>query len=404
MGGKALEGVRVLELCSMISGPYCTKLMGDLGAQVIKVEAPNTGDEARMRGPFPGDVPHQEKSGLFLFLNTNKLGITLNINTSPGREIFKELVKKMDVLVADRPAGEMEASGLGYEDMRKINPGIIMASITPFGESGPYRDYGSHLLNTSHVSGQGYILPLPSPHLNRPPVKMGGNSSEYDPGQIAGIAILGALFSKGSTGKGQFIEISKQESLLSLQRVESVAYPNDGMIMKRLGPSKGLMVTVIYVCKDGHVIVSAPLDHQWEGLMELIGNPEWSEWDWCKDMETRSDNAEELRGLIGEWMKEHGKEEICRRGQALGCPISPINNAQDIVESEQLKSRGFFLEMDHAVAGRFMIPTTCYHFERTPWALERPAPLLGEHNEGIYCGLLEYSREEVAEFKQKGIL
>ena len=152
MAFKALEGVRVLEYCSAISGPYCTKLMADLGAEVIHVEPPDTGDDARRSPPFPQDVPHPERSGLFLFLNTNKLGITLNPQLPRGKRIFERLVRDVDVLVEDWPRKQMEEMGLGYDDLRQLNPGLIMASITPFGRSGPLEDCA---VGTVDVSGEG---------------------------------------------------------------------------------------------------------------------------------------------------------------------------------------------------------------------------------------------------------
>ena len=160
-------------------------------------------------------MPHREKSGLFLYLNTNKFGITLDPGSPRGSKIFKALVREADVLIENRPLGDMEQMGLGYEDLKKINPGLIMTSIKPFGRSGPYKDYKAYSLNISHVSGQGYLLPLLSPNSDRPPVKAGGNSSDYDPGLVTVVAVMAALFWKGVTGKGQFIELSKQANLFT---------------------------------------------------------------------------------------------------------------------------------------------------------------------------------------------
>ncbi|GAF88197.1 unnamed protein product, partial [marine sediment metagenome] len=254
MATKALEGVRVLEYCTTNSGPYCTKLMADLGAEVIHLEPPGTGDDARRSPPFPRDVPHPEKSGLFLFLNSNKLGITLDPQLPQGRKIFEQLVSDVDVLVEDCPPKQMERMGLGYDDLRQLNPGLIMASITPFGRNGPYQDYGAHALNISQVSGQGYLLPLPSPHLERAPTMVAGGCTDYDSGQTAAVAILSALYSRGTTGKGQFIEVSKQETLLSYQKVEAVIFANTGETSSRKGPKTEHLITMLFRCKDGHVI------------------------------------------------------------------------------------------------------------------------------------------------------
>ena len=397
MALKALAGVRVLEYCRRISGPYCTKLMADLGAQVIHAEPPKTGDEARKNPPFPQGIPHPEKSGLFLFLNANKLGITLNVQLPQGKEIFERLVRELDVLVEDCHPGQMEKMGLGYEHLRELNPGLIVASITPFGRSGPLKDYKAYPLNISHVSGQGYVLPLPSPNLERAPTMVGGNCTEYDAGQTAAVAILSALYSKWTTGKGQLIEVSKQEAVLSMQRVEAVIFANSGQLSTRMGPRTERLITMMFPCKDGHVIAVTPLPHQWAALMKLVGNTDWTPRDYAADREARAENADALAELIGNWMKKHTMEEICREAQALSCPIAPVNSAEDVVNSEQMNVRGFFAEVEHPQVGKIRMPATPYHFSKTPMKLERAAPLLGEHNETIYCERLGYDREKLRE-------
>ncbi|MBC8420465.1 MAG: CoA transferase, partial [Desulfobacterales bacterium] len=278
---RALDGVKVLEYCSMVSGPYCAKIMADLGAEVIKIEPPVDGDPARRMPPFPGDKPHPEKSGLFLYLNTNKKGITLNPEKTGGKQLFLELAKRADILVEDHPPGDMEQMGLGYNYLRAINKGLIVTSITPFGLTGPYRNYKGRALNMSHISGQAYLLPLLSPHSDRPPVKAGGNTSDYDPGLVAVVAVLAALYWKGLSGQGQHIDMSKQEALISMQRVESVTYANDQIVMTRTG-NKTRMPGGVLPCKDGHIVVITPEEHQWDALMTLIGNPAWSKEPWCR--------------------------------------------------------------------------------------------------------------------------
>lgn len=400
---RALEGVKVLEYCSMVSGPYCTKLMADLGAEVIKIEPPGVGDPARQIPPFPNDIPHREKSGLFLYLNTNKMGITLTPWKEKGKKAFQDLIRESDILVEDRPVDEMEKLGLGYDDLKKINPGLIMASISPFGKTGPYKNYKAHQLNTAHASGQAYILPLVSPHQKRPPVKVGGHTSDYDPGLVAVVAVLAALFWKGVSGQGQFIELSKQEALISMQRVESVTFANDGFVMTRTG-TQNRMPGGVLPCKDGHIVIITPEEHQWKSLMELIGNPEWAKEPWCKDREAQIKNASKINELLTKWTSERTKEEIFKKAQALGCPVSPCRSAEDLLKSEQLAARKFFVEIDHPELGPIEFPSSPYHFSESPWQFKRWAPCLGEHNEEIYCGKLGYSEKELENMKQKGVI
>jgi crotonobetainyl-CoA:carnitine CoA-transferase CaiB-like acyl-CoA transferase len=404
MAKKALEGVRVLEYCSTNSGPYCTKLMADLGAEVIHIEPPRTGDEARRSPPFPQDVPHPEKSGLFLFLNTNKLGITLDPRRPRGRKIFEQLVRDVDVLVEDWPRKQMESMGLGYDDLRQLNPALIVASITPFGTSGPYEDYSAHGLNTCHVSGQGYLLPLPSPHLERAPTTVGGSCTDYDSGQTAAVAILSALYSRGITGEGQWVEVSKQEALLSYQKVQAVVFANSGETSTRQGPKTERLLTMMFPCRDGHVVMVVPLEHQWEALMKLVGATDrWGRAP-SRDSAHCRENPEAILETIGSWMKKRTKEEIWRKAQALSCPLTPMSSPEDVVKSEQLNARGFFEEVEHPEAGRIKMPARPYHFSRTPCEVERPAPLLGEHNERIYCERLGYNAEELRALEKAGVI
>jgi crotonobetainyl-CoA:carnitine CoA-transferase CaiB-like acyl-CoA transferase len=378
--------------------------MADLGAEVIHVEPPKTGDGARRSPPFPGDASHPEKSGLFLYLNTNKLGITLEPRLPQGKKIFERLVAKADVLVDDWPPGHMEELGLAYDDLRERNPGLIVASITPFGRSGPYKDYGAYPLNIAHVSGQGYVLPLPSPHLERAPTMIGGNCTEFDPGQTAALAILAALYSRGITGEGQIVEVSMQEAVLAMQRVEAVIFANAGEVSTRRGPRTERLITMMFPCRDGHVVMVAPLQHQWESLMKLIGNTEWFEQEPSDAPRVRAEDPEAMVERIGSWMKRHTREEICSKAQALSCPIAPVNSSEDVVNSEQMEARGIFVEMEHPEAGRMKIPSAPYQLSETPWMLERAAPLLGAHNESVYCERLGYSKDELIELEKSGAI
>jgi len=405
MKDKALDGIRVLEYATGVSGPYLGKLLADLGAETIKVERPGRGDESRERPPFPDHVPHPEKSGLFAYLNTNKLGVTLDPAKPAGREIFLKLAHETDVLIEDRPVGEMERLGLSYETLKSDNQGLIMISITPFGLSGPHKQYKAYQLNLAHASGQAYLLPIVALDDKRPPVKMGGHSCDGDAGLVAAVAVLAAIFWKGLTGKGQFIELSKQEALMSMQRVESVTYANDGVVVTRMGDRQRRSGGGTLPCLDGHVVLVTPEEHQFRSLMTLIGDPDWSKEEWCQRPATRSDHADEVNQHLIDWMKDHTKDEIFRQGQALSVPIAPANSAEDVVRSEQLKAREFFVPMTHPAIGRLdKFPSSPYRFSETPWRLERPAPLLGQHNHDIFQDRLGLSQEELQRLKSQGII
>ena len=397
---EALNGVKILENCETVSGAYCGKLMADLGAEVIKIEMPGTGDGARRKPPFKDNEAHPEKSGLFAYINSSKLGITLNPATKKGREIFEKLVCDVDVIIDDHALSDLDRLMMGFAALKKINPGLVMASITPFGHSGPYKDFKAFQLNIAHVSGQGNLLPMPALTDERPPVKVGGNSGNFDPGLVMAIAVMAALFYKNRTGKGQLVEMSKQEALMCMQRVESVTFPNDNVNMLRVGNEERKSPEGIMPCKDGFVSVVCPEEHQWKAFMKLIGDPDWAREDWCKDRVTRSRHVDKIAPPIHEWMMQHTADEIFRKGQALSVPVAKVNSPKDVVESPQFNARDFFVKTEHPVIGSIaQFPSSPYRLSRTPWRISRPAPMLGEHNETIYGKRLGISNEELAHLK-----
>jgi crotonobetainyl-CoA:carnitine CoA-transferase CaiB-like acyl-CoA transferase len=410
MPGKALAGVKIIEYCEMVAGPYCAKLLGDLGAEVIKVERPGAGDGARRRGPFLEDIPHPERSGLFLYLNTNKLGLTLNLQTATGRAIFRKLVAEADVLIEDRPPGELDGMGLGYKALSQAlpglegqaNPGLIVTSVTPFGQTGPYRHYKAYHLNTFHASGAGYLLPMWSPNLEREPIKGPGFIGDYESGLMAGVATLGALYTKWMTGQGQQVDISKQEAIMNLDRIELARYPQDNQIPRRVPTWR--MVGGLVPCKDGHIVISCGRVHQWMALAEFMGNPDWALSDIARDENLRRAHYDDVQPHLVEWVKDQLKHEVFHGVQVKGGPTAPVNTPEDMVNSPQIKARGFMVELEHPAAGRLEYPSTSFQLSETPWAAEHPAPLLGEHNEEILCGRLGYSREELVRLRGAGII
>lgn len=401
---KALAGARVLEYCQLVAGPYCTKLLADLGAEVIKVEKPGVGDESRKRAPFLNDSPHPERSGLFLYLNTNKLGITLNIESPTGKKIFVELAKESDVLVEDTPPQTMNKLGLDYQSLKAINPKLIMTSITPFGQTGPYSSYKAYHLNTFHSGGEGYLTPawMGTGYLHRPPLNKGKYVGEYESGISAAVATLGALYRQRLSGLGQSIDVSKQQALIALNPRELACYPNEGWLASRA--TRTLRFGGIIPCKDGYMELDLYEEHEWQGLVSLMGNPEWTKDERFKDRLSRAKHGHELNQLVGEWMKHHSKEEIYHKGQALGCPVAPYNTTKEVLDSEQMGARGFFVEIEHPETGKSKCPSAPYKFSKTPWKAGRPAPFLGQHNEEVYCQRLGYSKQELIQLREAGVI
>jgi len=387
----------------MVTGPYCTKLLADLGAEVIKVERPGVGDDARSRGPFWHDVPDPELSGLFLYLNTNKLGITLDVSTATGRAVFLELVKQADVLVEDNARATMEELHLTYEDLRQVNPALIVTSITPFGETGPYRDYKAYQLNSYHSGGEGYMLPYMSSNLNREPVRGGGLVGDCICGLSAALATLGAAYSRRATGLGQHIDVSKQAVLLTMVQLETTLFPNMGLVRNRL--ARPALMPLPFECRDGgYLMISALTDREWNSLVGFMGDPEWAKEEKYEQWLNRHMSGDEINPRVQEFVGGRDRDELFHGLQADAVAAAPVNTAEDLVNSDQMQARGFFAEVEHPRTGKLRYPTTGYRLSQTPCCLERAAPLLGEHNELVYGTRLGYDREALAAMRESGVI
>jgi len=386
----------------MVAGPYCTRLMADLGAEVIKIEPPSYGDEARRSPPFVNDIPDTEGSGLFLYLNTNKLGITLDVATTTGRKLFLELIKGVDIIVEDNAPGWMTEHRIGYEDLKSINPDIVMTSITPFGQTGPYRDYKAYPLNTFQGSGEGYLTPGGVENMGKPPLRLGTFVSEYDSGLNAANASLAALFVKRRTGRGQWIDISKQESMMALNRLDMARWANHGEVVTRarLGAPYG----GILPCKDGYTVFITWEPEQWDKLVHFMGDPEWARDEKFQAYDDRFKYGDVVNALITEWTMQHTKEELYHRGQEAGIAFGMVFTPKDLLESEHLKAREYFVEVNHPKTGAIKYPGVPYRFSKTPCRIERPAPTLGQHNVEIFIDRLGHSKDELRKWGAAGII
>jgi crotonobetainyl-CoA:carnitine CoA-transferase CaiB-like acyl-CoA transferase len=407
MDEKALTGVKVLEYANFIAGPYCGKLLADLGAEVIKIEKPVVGDEARQYGPFPDDLPHPERSGLFLYLNTNKLSITLNAEAATGAKILKELLKESDIFIEDNPPTVMERLGLDYAKLEKVNPGIIMVSITPFGQSGPYRDYKGYAINCSALGGQSVCAGEPGREPLTPPLSLG----HYQSGAAGAVAALAALFTRELTGKGQQADISEAQVWATLHTGNQVsAYVMHGLKRMRWGHrTPGVYPYTILPCQDGYVSMIAIQGYQWKRFLELIGDGQVPDW-YANDprfkerREISLKYADEMDALLAPWLMSHTKEEIYSLCREKRIPFAPVKNIKEVVNDSHLEVREYFVEVEHPATGPLKYAGAPYKLSETPWKVDNPAPLLGEHNEEVYCQRLGYSREELSQLRRGEII
>jgi crotonobetainyl-CoA:carnitine CoA-transferase CaiB-like acyl-CoA transferase len=376
--------------------------MADLGAEVIKIEPPAVGDAMRARGPFVHDSPDPELSGLFLHLNTNKLGVTLDINTATGRDILSKMLAESDVLVEDGPPGAMQALGFSYDDLEPVNPRLVMTSITPFGQTGPYRDYKAYEINSCHAGGEGYLLPLHSDRPDSEPVKPGGIVGDSICGLSACLATLSATFLAAATGIGQHIDVSKQDVLMSLVQNHVCTFANLGELHTRV--RTGFLLVLPLECKDGHIMITIVTDREWHGLLETMGNPPWASDERFASWAGRHWWSPEINPKIQEWARQFGKEELFHRLQKNNVAAVPVATAEDLAKSSQLRERGFFTDIDHPHAGPVTYPTAAYRSATTPWMGIRSAPLLGQHNELVYSDRLGYSKRDLADLRKAGII
>ncbi len=398
----ALSGYRVLDLTDM-RGAYCAKVLADLGADVVKIESPD-GDFGRRVPPFAGEVPHIEKSLCFLHRNANKRGITLDLYTNCGASILLALAESADVLIENGPPGHMDDLGLGYPALREKNAHLVMASISDFGSSGPYRyRKGSNLV---HFAMSGVMITSGFP--GKEPALLPGWPA-YDAASVhAAIELVSALYMREALGGGQHIDVSVHET--SRMGLYPWIVPNYSYALNPGGPPPtsetrmGASIYPVYPCKDGLIRVIALTPRQWDALVRVLGNPDvllMEEW---RSFMYRIGNAEDLYALMVEFTEKYTMLELFEAGRREGVPIAPILSIKDFYDSPHTKARDYFVEMDHPIAGKADYPGPPYRWSVSPARVDRPAPCLGEHNEEILGGELGYSRDELGALSGAGII
>ncbi len=404
MAPKALEGVRVLEYGSFIAAPFASRLMADLGATVIKVEPP-VGDRSRAFGPFPHDVPESEASGLFLHVNANKLGVTLDITSPSGARMLKALLATTDIFVENCEPGYLEGLGLSPSKLRASNPRLIVTSLRPFGMQGRHSHYRGDDMVAWHASGagQGY---LGDP--DREPLRGAWHFTDHFAGICAAMASMLALHAREATGQGQHIDIAEADlmALLCTGPTRIGVYHYVGTYLSRQGKlHAGGAPAALLPCKDGFVYIHAYEGHQWEGVVKAMGDPDWAkEPMFSGSFMERGQYRDELYALMNDWLMSRTKKEIFEIFQRHRAPCAPLNTMGDLLFDSNFQSRDFFRSVKHPVAGALTLPGAPYQLSATPWALARPAPMLGQDNEQVYCGLLGFSHAEMSDLHRAGVI
>lgn len=393
----ALHGIKVMELGQMVAAPYCTKILADYGADVIKVERPGIGDDARSAGPFLNDKPDPETSGLFLYLNTNKKSITLNLEGASGLKIFRDLVKHIDVLVENMGPVVMQRLGLDHEILKKINGQLVMTSISSFGQSGPYHDYEATDLQVWAMSG---IL-KECGEADREPLRIGFEQTQFVAGLYGALATLSAIYYREETGIGQHLDVSECEAYHTTEPFMSLLVSQmGGFSRQRAGIHWPF---AILPCKDGYVGFFLPTQDHWEMLCTLMEMPELRERPGWETPLDREQHVDEIRSVIVSWLKDKNMTEVFHTAEELRLPITPVPNIGQILELAQHQDRAYFVDIDHPVAGKLTYPGPFFRLCETPWRAGC-APLLGEHNEEIYSSHLGYSKENLVRLRETGII
>ena len=381
-----LEGMRVIEWGEGISAPFCAKILAEFGADVIKVEPP-AGDRARRLGPFPGGSPHPERSGLFLFANLGKRGVTLDTAASSGIEQLHRLLETADIFVENQPYAVLFDTGITEAELRRRHPHLITVSITPYGRTGDYREYAGYDLQVNALSGMSFG----TGHTHREPLTTPGQQASYLAalgGAFAAMVGLLARESAGGTAEGQYIDVADSgiiATLLTGYHLPTFIYR--GIAGSRSGNRMrlGLFPNCVLPCRDGYVCIDAPQMEQYQRFLNLLGDPDWIDNPRYRDRRAMSDQyPEEAENLIAPWFMEHDKAEILQLCLENRIPCAPVLTIDEMLETPQLRERAWFRDHDHPEAGRFRYPGAPVRLNGSPCRIARPAPLLGQHNHEVF--------------------
>ncbi len=396
---------RVLDLTDE-KGVFCTRFLADYGAEVIRIEPPG-GDPSRGRGPFPADVPHPEKSAYFLLHNTNKRSITLDLESATGRWLFLRLVETADVVVETFPVGYMEGLGLGYSSLERVNPGIVMASITPFGQTGPWRDYASSDLVAMAASGYMQITGEP----DEPPLRQGNDQSQFAGAQYAAVGILAALYHRdGGSGKGQHIDVSVQESLITYysDAHPALAWMQRGENVTRVGTNSTLVIPLgTYPCRDGWIAAGVITPREWDTLAEWIhettGDDAILADEYRGGNQERAPYIDVITALFMDFTARFTADELFHEGQKRNLVFLPVYDVADLLDDPQLEAGDFWARVDHPEAGPMRYPLGIIYSEEMDVGA-RPAPAAGQDNVAVYCGELGLSKQELSALRAAGVV
>lgn len=393
----SLDGMRVLDLTQHLSGPYCTMILGDLGAEVLKIEKPGDGDDQRKLGPFV-----QGEGAPFMMINRNKKSITLNLKAPAARELFLDLAKKCDVIIENFRPGIVKSLGIDYETVKAINPAIVYCSISGYGQTGPYRHKGGFDIMAQGMSG---LMDMNSASGQRP-TKIPISLHDLGAGQVALYSILSAYIHRLKTGMGQYIDVSLVESGLALTVAEAAAYFVNGVVPKVAGTRNHLSAPYqAYKAKDGHVIVGAGNQKLWEKFCtDVVRKPEWIQDARFGKVSDRIRHADDLQEMLEQVLAEREVSYWIAKMDEAGVPGGPINSYDQALNDPQVLARDMVVEVEHPKAGRTRALGIPAKMSLTPGQVRMPAPVLGQHTVDVLKTVLSLSDQQVAELRSRNAI
>lgn len=394
---RALNGIKVVDLTRVLAGPYATTILADMGARVIHVEMPGTGDDSRGFGPYING-----ESRYFMSLNRNKEGITLNMKSKEGKEILKKLIMDADILVENFKPGTMEKLGFGYEDVIKLNPGIIYAACSGYGHTGPYASRPAY---DAVVQAMGGLMSITSNEPGGPPTRVGASIGDILAGIFTSVGILAALHHKDKTGEGQKVDVGMLDCQVAILENAVIRYFATGTAPGPVG-NRHASITPFepFKCADGvYLVIAAGNDKLWATFCNLVGRVELIEDERFKTNALRTDNHSQLKPVMDEIIRGRNSDEWLKIFEENDIPCTRINTIDKVVTHPQVVAREMIAETYHPKVGVQHLANLPIKFSKTPGAIYKAAPLLGEDNEKILKEL-GYSDEDIKSFKEKGVI
>ena len=410
---QPLKNYRILDLSRIWAGPYCTKLMADLGAEVIKLESLSVYDSHR--GPvnpargivsYPEGEPGEEpwnRNGWFNCLHFSKYGVTLELTSDEGRRVFEQLLSVSDVLIENFRQGSLERLGYDYATLRRHCPDLIYVSMPAFGNTGPWKGYLGYGIGQEQLSGMAHVTGYPGDG----PMKSGINHGDPITGSHAAGLLLAALRHRRRTGEGMYIDVSQQESSVALMGGEALAFQMTGQEPERRGNrSRWYAPCNSYPCmgEDRWITIAATGDAQWASLASAMGAPELAGDPRFATAEARLANQDELDGIIAAWTRGQDVFQLAQRLQAVGVPAGPVLRGPDLLEDPHYRERGTFVTVDHPQVGPRQYPGLAWKMSATPGEIRSPAPMLGQHNREVYGELLGLTAPDIDALEQQGVI